>query len=75
MSDLNKPDLNKPVFKNFPEMAKNIKNDLCAVCTRPILKEEFTSENTIFEYSISGMCPNCQNELFEIGDIADLLNE
>ena len=42
---------------------KVIKADLCSGCGKAAL--EFTSENSLNEYSISGMCQSCQDEFFD----------
>jgi len=69
MSELIKPDLNKPVFKLMPEQAENIRKGLCALCAKPIKKEELTGEIAIIEYSISGMCQQCQDKAFTTTDL------
>ena len=42
---------------------KVIKADLCSSCGKAAL--EFTSERSLNEYSISGMCQSCQDEFFD----------
>jgi len=43
------PDLNKPVFTMFPEMADRILRNKCATC----------------QQNISGMCQDCQDSIFQ----------
>ena len=57
-----KPDLNKPAFKIFPAMAEKIKNGLCPMCSKKITG--FKNKISEKEYSISGMCQKCQDEIF-----------
>ena len=42
---------------------KVIKADLCSQCGKAAL--EFTSESSLNEYSISGICQSCQDEFFD----------
>ena len=62
LEDIEKPDLNKPAFKIFPEMARNIKGGKCSVCGKKIRK--FKDSLSKKEYSISGMCQSCQDKVF-----------
>ena len=45
------------------DRVKVIKADLCSSCGKAAL--EFTSERSLNEYSISGLCQVCQNEFFD----------
>ena len=45
------------------DLPKIIEADLCSQCGKAAL--EFTSENSLNEYSISGMCQSCQDEFFD----------
>lgn len=63
-SEMKKPDLNKPAFKIFPEKAELVKLGKCTNCARDIKEEDFTDELSKKEYSISGMCQNCQSKMF-----------
>ena len=40
-----------------------IKNNTCAFCVEPNL--EFRNAISVQEYRISGLCQNCQDEVFE----------
>ena len=64
---LKKPDLNKPAFKIFPASAEAIKNNKCPTCGKEIKEEDFKAEIEKREYSISGMCKECQDETFSKG--------
>lgn len=59
---LEKPDPNKPVFKLFPGAIDQINKNLCPCCGREI--GEFRDALSEKEYSISGMCQSCQDEVF-----------
>lgn len=62
--DLNKPDLNKPAFKIFPKSMENIKENKCPICGKDIKEEDFKDELSKKEYTISGMCQDCQDKTF-----------
>ena len=42
-----------------------IKNNTCAFCVEPNF--EFRNAISVQEYRISGLCQNCQDEVFENG--------
>ena len=56
------PDLSKPVFSAFPEQADRVIRSQCVTCAKPI--GEFKDAISKQEYSISGMCQECQNSVF-----------
>ena len=58
------PDLSKPVFSIFPEQADRVINAECVFCASPIKDSDFKDEISKREYSISGMCQCCQDEVF-----------
>ena len=64
------PDMNKPVFKLFPQAAKHIGRAECPVCGDQVRLDEFRDELSLKEFSISGMCQECQDSFFEQGDVA-----
>lgn len=47
----------------FPGTAKAIEEKRCPICTKPI--GEFRDELSKKEYLISGMCQDCQDEVFK----------
>ncbi len=61
---LTKPDLTKPVFQAFPDMKAAVVDGLCPTCGLEIVEDDFQDELSEQEYSISGMCPVCQDEAF-----------
>jgi len=79
MPPLEKPDLNKPMFDVFPKAREYIMLDRCPCCkkvinTGMILLKDCTREDlsSLFrdalskkEYSISGLCQDCQDKVFE----------
>jgi DNA-directed RNA polymerase subunit RPC12/RpoP len=68
MSGISKPNLDKPVFKIFPEAKHNIENNKCATCGREI--GTFRDDDSRKEYSISGMCQKCQDSVFGYTNLA-----
>jgi len=64
------PDLNKPAFKIYKQVAKRISSGHCATCNAIIHPNtEFRDALSVREYEISGMCQECQDSVFgEDGD-------
>ena len=56
------PDLSKPIFNLMPHLADRIMDNRCACCAFPVT--EFSDELSEKEYSISGMCQDCQDKVF-----------
>lgn len=46
------------------EQINNVNEELCATCGKDMKKETFRNRLSIKEYSISGMCQSCQDEVF-----------
>ena len=65
---LTKPTLTKPVFIIFPEMKEKIEKGLCSACSEKLLGEssEFRDDISREEYTISGMCQKCQDNVFNV---------
>ena len=61
---LRKPDLNKPAFKFNKYWRELIENNKCPICGTLIKEKEFKNEISKKEYSISGQCQMCQDEVF-----------
>ena len=61
---LKKPDKNKPAWKMMPKSWEKIKQDKCPTCPKDIKEKDFTSPLSKKEYSISGMCQDCQDDTF-----------
>jgi len=63
---MNKPDLNKPVFKVFPEAKKDIESRRCPICHQVVLPNpnSFRDDLSRKEYEISGLCQKCQDNIF-----------
>jgi len=58
----------RPVDILFPEY-KALKNEgYCPFCMAPIALVIFRDELSEREYQISGLCQNCQDEVFGMGD-------
>jgi len=62
---LTKPDLNKPAFQLNWYWRELILADRCPMCGADIKEENFTSELSKKEYSISAMCQKCQDKVFK----------
>jgi len=63
-SMLQKPDPDKIVFKVFPEALKKLNDGHCTSCDKLIEESDFRDESSKVEYSISGLCQQCQDEVF-----------
>lgn len=63
---MNKPDLNKPAFTSgiWPEAKEAVVAEKCPMCLAEIKEEDFKDALSKKEYSISGMCQNCQDSVF-----------
>ena len=48
----------------FPGTAQAIADKRCPLCKQPIT--EFRSSKSIREYEISGMCQDCQDQIFGV---------
>jgi len=59
--------MNKQILKQlgFEEQIKLTENNICATCKKPIDLNKFKDILSIKEYKISGMCQQCQDELFD----------
>lgn len=42
-----------------------INSQVCASCGKPVFPEDFRDEVSVKEYTISGLCQECQDEVFE----------
>ena len=74
---LEKPDPNKPVFDIFPKALGRIQYGRCPGCKKIVNKTgTFAKDESISspfrddlsrkEYSISGLCQDCQDEVFGV---------
>ena len=67
MAELQKPDLNKPVFTLLPQAGADIAKGVCPTCKAPITgPNDFRDDLSRKEYSISGMCQKCQDSVFNM---------
>lgn len=56
------PDLSKPAFSIFPQMADRVMSGLCVTCDSKRLRGiDFRDDLSRKEYGISGMCQKCQD--------------
>ena len=49
----------------FGEAVDDFKHGKCTICRRPIKRNDFRDELSKRIYGISGMCQQCQDEIFE----------
>ena len=77
---LEKPDPNKPVFEIFPEARELTQRRRCPSCERIVnvsdafgksyapdrLSSPFRDDLSRKEYSISGLCQDCQDKVFGV---------
>ena len=75
---LENPDIDKPIFKIFPKLAADVVTRRCPICKRIVntgecfnknyaperLSGPFKDELSKKEYSISGLCQDCQDKIF-----------
>ncbi len=60
--------MNKPtetLKKLFPEEVKAVQSKKCPLCKDPIDMDGFKDVLSRKEYTISGMCQSCQDEIFD----------
>lgn len=77
---LEKPDPNKQAFKVVPDAPEAIRRDRCPFCGKVInsgdpidleigaedISSPFRNETSRREYSMSGLCQDCQDEVFGV---------
>ena len=59
--------MNKDIMKKmgFEEEVKKVEEKRCPFCDKLIdIETEFRNDLSIKEYVISGLCQNCQDEMF-----------
>jgi len=62
------PDLSKPAFSIYPIAADRVMCGLCVTCASPkITNNDFRDALGRAEYSISGMCQKCQDDVYAVG--------
>jgi hypothetical protein len=61
---LQKPDVTKPGIAMFPNNVRAIEADKCPTCGKVIKESDFRHGLSKTEYSISGMCQECQDKVF-----------
>lgn len=60
------PDLSKPAFSIFPHAADRVMAGLCVTCdSRRLRGIDFRDDISRKEYSISGMCQECQDQVYK----------
>lgn len=80
MTYLEKPDPEKPAFQIFPKALEHIQYGRCPCCKKIVntgqafnekldpehLSSPFRDDLSRKEYSISGLCQDCQDEVFGV---------
>lgn len=61
---LKKPNGSKPAFRVIPGFLERVNRGVCPICEKEIREEDFRDELSKKEYSISGMCQECQDITF-----------
>jgi hypothetical protein len=58
--------MNKAIIKTIfgQEVIDKIENQVCPTCDKAIKIEDFRDELSVKEYTISGMCQECQDSIF-----------
>ena len=58
--------MNKSILKQlgFRKEVQRVEQKKCPLCGKPINMEDFRNEISKREYSISGMCQECQDDVF-----------
>ena len=56
--------MSKSFAKTFPKEVENRKNGECATCSKVVKMSDFKDDLSKTEFSISGMCQDCQDSVF-----------
>ena len=58
--------MNKDIMRavGFGKSVDNVESGKCATCGKPICTDDFKDELSRREFTISGMCQKCQDEVF-----------
>jgi hypothetical protein len=62
--ELKKPDLTKPYFKWNHQARICVEENRCPHCVKPIVASDFKDALSRQEYTISGLCQECQDKVF-----------
>jgi len=59
--------MNKEIMKLFgyEKEVTAVEHGFCPFCNKPVSKDEFTDELSKKEYTISGLCQKCQDNIFK----------
>ena len=61
---LEKPNADKPIFQVVPEFLDRVNREVCPICEKKIRDGDFRDDLSRKEYSISGLCQECQDKTF-----------
>jgi len=59
------------VLNDFYDREEKITNNLCVFCGRKVTPDSFRNRESLREYTISGLCQECHNKVFETCDDYD----
>lgn len=58
------PEIKKFIEALFPGTTSKIENKICPMCNLKVNEEDFKEEINKREFTISGLCQDCQNQIF-----------
>lgn len=60
--------MNKDIMRacGFGDMVESVENGRCPICKKTVCDEDFDELSELYfkEFKIYGMCPSCQEEIF-----------
>tara|TARA_Y100000310_G_scaffold198242_1_gene198294 strand:- start:749 stop:943 length:195 start_codon:yes stop_codon:yes gene_type:complete len=60
---------NNPVVRSiFPQEVARVEMGKCPFCSKPVVASDFNDAVSLAEFSITGLCQNCQDEMFGTED-------
>lgn len=59
------------VLNDLYDREKKIINNLCVFCGKEVTPDSFRDRESLREYTISGLCQGCQDEVFKACDDGD----
>jgi hypothetical protein len=58
--------MNKKIMRamGFEKEMENVAKGLCPFCNKPIVTADFRDARSLKEYTITGLCQNCQDKTY-----------